>query len=147
MERAAIAHLQLITTGVRGIKQTQTHPTAGNFDIRALRTVYQQRIANKATAPRLAVLRRAKVIQALVLNNDREIIHAVVVRDRQRLADLIFHQPHPGQTVIDLLRRAVRRVGVIPQRCRALADRQDGCPVGVGRHHARRATDQRAWNL
>ena len=147
MQWAAIAHLQLIATRVRGVEQAQAHPAAGHFHVRALRAVNQQGIADKATAARLAVLRRAEVIQTFVLNNDREIIHAVVVRDRQRFTDLIFHQPHAGQTVIDLLRRTVRGIGVIPQGCRALANRQDGRPVGVGGHHSRRAANQRARNL
>ncbi|GAB3955681.1 hypothetical protein GCM10029976_099060 [Kribbella albertanoniae] len=39
-----------------------------------------------------------------------------MVGDRQRLADFIFHQPHSGKAVIDLLSRAVGSIGVIPQR-------------------------------
>ncbi len=147
MQRTAIAHLQLIAARVRRVEQAQAHPATGHFDIRALRAVNQQRIANEATAPRFAVFRRTEIIQTFVLDDNREVIHAVVVRDRQGFADFIFHQPHAGQAVIDLLRRAVRGVGVIPQGCRALANRQNGRPVGAGRHHARRAANQRARDL
>ena len=132
MQRTAIAHLQLIAARVGRVEQAQAHPAARNFDIRALRAVDQQRITDEATAARLAVFRRAEVIQTFVLDDNREVIHAVVIRDRQRFADFIFHQPHAGQAVIDLLRRAVRGVGVIPQGCRALANRQNGRPVGAG---------------
>jgi hypothetical protein len=40
-------------------------PNRGHFNIRALRAIHQQRIADKATAARLAVFRRAEVIQRL----------------------------------------------------------------------------------
>ena len=132
MQRTAIAHLQLIAARVRRVEQTQAHPAARDLDVRALRAVDQQRIADKATAARLAVFRRTEIIQTLVLDDNREVIHAVVVRDRQGFADLIFHQPHSGQAIINLLRRAVRRVGVIPQGGRALANRQHRRPVGAG---------------
>ena len=132
MQRTAIAHLQLIAARVRRIEQAQAHPAARNFDIRALRAVDQQRITDEATAARLAVFRRAEVIQTFVLDDNREVIHAVVIRDRQRFADFIFHKPHAGQAVIDLLRRAVRGVGVIPQGGRTLANGQHGRPVGAG---------------
>ena len=147
MQQSAIAHLQLIAPGVGGVQQAQAHPAARHFDIGALHAVNQQRIANEAAAPRFAIFRRAEVIQPLVLNNHREVINAVVVRDWQVLADLIFHQPHAGQAVVYLLRHPVRRVGLIPQGGSALADRQHRRPVGVRRHHTRRAADQRARHL
>ncbi len=59
------AHLQQIAARVRGVQQTQANPAARDFDIRTLRAVDQQRVANKATAARLAVFRCAKVIQTL----------------------------------------------------------------------------------
>ena len=147
MQQPTIAHLQLVAPGVRRIQQTQAHPAARHFNKRPLHAVHQQRIANEAAAAGFAIFRRTEVIQALVLNNHREIIHTVVVRDRQILANLIFYQPHPGKTVINLFRHMVWRVGLIPQRRRALADRQHRSPVGVGGHHTRRAANQRTGNL
>ena len=147
MQRATVAHLQLVTPGVRGIQQAQAHPAAGYLDIRTLHPVDQQRITDKTTAAGFAVLRHAKVIQSLVLNNDREVVDAVMIRDRQRFTHLIFDQPHPGQAVVNLLSGTVRRIGVIPQRGGVLTDGQHGCPVCVWRHHASRTAHQRTRNL
>ena len=147
MQQSAIAHLQLIAPGVGSVQQAQAHPAARHFNIRALHAVNQQRVAHKAAAARFAIFRRAEVIQPFILNNHREVIDAIVVRDRQVLADLVFHQPHARQTVVNLFSHPVRRVGLIPQRRRALADRQHRRPVGVRRHHARRAANQRARHL
>lgn len=66
VQRTAIAHLQLIAARVRRVEQAQAHPATGHFDIRALRAVNQQRIANEATAPRFAVFRRTEIIQTFV---------------------------------------------------------------------------------
>ncbi|CSR44270.1 Uncharacterised protein [Shigella sonnei] len=110
-------------------------------------TVNQQRITNKAAASRFVVFWRTKVIQPFILDNDRKIIHIIMVGDRQRLADFIFHQPHSGKAVIDLLSRAVGSIGVIPQSSCVLANRQYGCPVSVWRHHPCRTAHQRARYL
>ena len=53
MYQPAIAHLQLIAAGVRGVQQTQAHPAARHFDIRTLYAVYQQRIADTFYALKL----------------------------------------------------------------------------------------------
>ena len=70
-----------------------------------------------------------------------------MIGDRQILTDIIFHQPHAGQAVIDLFCHMVWGVGLIPQGRRALADWQYRRPVGVSGHHARGAADQRTGDL
>ncbi len=71
MQRPAIAHLKLIAPRVSGVQQRNR--TAGH-DIGALRAVHQRRIADKTTASRFAILRRPKVIQPFITDNDGKII-------------------------------------------------------------------------
>ena len=144
MKRPVIAERKLIDAGVRTVHEPQPHQAVRNIGPRRGCAIDQNRVATAALRSNHHAGRHDQpaILELPVLNQDGQIINAIVRRQSKALLFLIRHNQHAREPRIDLLTRQPMRMRVIEEGRRRLADRQRRTPGRTGSDQLVRATVQ-----
>ncbi|MPM32289.1 hypothetical protein SDC9_78851 [bioreactor metagenome] len=106
MEHRAIFQSERVIAGIRAIHQTQPDQFIFDFHIRIDGPVDQQGIAiGTVRIVRPCVIELIVRIEGPVLDNQREVIHPIVLRQIQLIRIVVLDKDQSGQTGIDLFSR------------------------------------------
>ena len=71
-------------------------------------------------------------IEFSVLDDERDFVHAIFLRNIQRVRHFMIDDEKPGQTPIGLLASPYHQMRVIPEAAASFPLVQDGCHVSSG---------------
>ena len=146
VELPVVGEVEVVDPRVGGVEQAQADPLGGHVEVRAGGAVDEHRVAEDAVAleqPRGGV--QLDAVELLVLHDDRDVVDAVLPRQRQRPRSSRSSRMNiPATPAVDLLGGLAVRVRVVPERGRGLVDPPGRRPgVLVGDHLVRAAVHLR----
>ena len=125
MEASAIVEPEMVKACVRAIDQSQSEAIRLRFEDGFDNAIDQHRVTHHSHHDIMhsrGVNEASVARESAVLNDQRNIIDAIIVRKVERLACVVADVDHSGQTLIDLWPRAAVRMRMIPEHRCALAD-------------------------
>jgi hypothetical protein len=126
-EPPIVGEAEVVDTGVGRIHHPEPHEGRGGFDVRVVRAVHQDRVAEDArgAGEGRRMGERAVVVEALVLDDQRDVVDAVGVRQLD-VACRVVHDEHAGGAPVDVIGGRTVKVGMKPERRSRLVDRPRG---------------------
>jgi hypothetical protein len=113
MELTIIAEAKIVDTGVGPVKQAKTDELGRGVEHRSYSPIYQKLIPSHPHVG-TGVIERTISIKNLVLNDQRDVIRPILIRQSQ-FALGVFDENESGKTMVYMLSRLVHQVGVIPK--------------------------------
>lgn len=146
MHLARIIEIEHIDAGVRAVEQAQPHEARWHHRRCVRLTVDEQPVAGKPVHHihhRGIIDHASGGIEPAVLQNQRQIIDTIFRRQTTFIVAAVRYMNDPGQTGIDLRRRPLMDMRVVPDGRRVLGDRHLGAPCFAGCNRKVRTTVMR----
>ena len=122
-EVSTIAQPEVIHARRGAVEQAKAHDIGRDVEVRAERAVHEQLVADRADEPARARRELAIIREAHILDDDRDVVDAVVARERERRFDRVVEDEQAGETHRDVFLGFAMRMRVVPERRGRLVDR------------------------
>jgi hypothetical protein len=130
---AAITKAEVEVLGIGAVQQPQSHPSRRHLGNRSDRSVDDHRVAaNPVDDTELVgfVVERSVGPEGPILDDDGNVVHAVVMRQTQVIT--VVYDDEPRQNQVGLSCRVVVGMGMVPERRSGLVDPEGPLPGGTG---------------
>jgi hypothetical protein len=117
VEGATVVEADVVGAGGRRVEQAEPHELIGHLDVGVVGAVDEDVVSQ------LGPVQGPVRVQALVLDDDGDVVHAVAPRERQRAGLGVVEQEQPGDATVDVVLGPAVRVRVVPQGGGGLVDR------------------------